>query len=100
MKKNLLTKTLLLSALFSAVVFAGCNNGSQEPSAVEEISVTSVVPATKAENAEPVPSEEVFKKTVMKKNALIPIMVYCYLQILIFSLMKEMVISPFLILEK
>lgn len=67
MKKNLVKKTLLLSALFSAVVFAGCNNGSQEPSTVEEITVTSVVPATKAENAEPVPSEEVFKKTVMKK---------------------------------
>lgn len=67
MKKNLVKKTLLLSALFSAVVFAGCNNGSQEPSTVEEISVASVVPATKAENAEPVPSEDVFKKTVMKK---------------------------------
>ena len=67
MKKNLLRKTLLLSALFSAVVFAGCNNGSQEPSAVEEITVTSVVPATKAENAEPVPSKEVFKETVLKK---------------------------------
>ena len=67
MKKNLVKKTLLLSALFSAVVFAGCNNGSQEPATVEEITVTSVVPATKAENAEPVPSKEVFKETVLKK---------------------------------
>ena len=66
MKKNLLTKTLLLSALFSAVVLAGCNQ-NVEPSAVEEITVTSVVPATKAENAEPVPSKEVFKETVLKK---------------------------------
>ena len=67
MKKNLVTKTLLLSALFSAVVFAGCNNGSQEP-AVEEIAVTSVVPATKSENAIPV-TQEVFEGVVLNKLA-------------------------------
>ena len=39
MKKNLLTKTLLLSALFSAVVLAGCNQ-NVEPSAVEELTAS------------------------------------------------------------
>ena len=67
MKKNLVTKTLLLSALFSAVLLAGCNQNA-EPSAVEEITVASVVPETKSEEAVPV-TQKVFEDVVMDNLA-------------------------------
>ena len=80
MKKNLVKKTLLLSALFSAFVLAGCNQNA-EPSAVEEITVASVVPETKSEEAIPV-TKKVFDDVVMDKlsnelpslvNAIVPV---------------------------
>ncbi len=64
MKKSLFKGTLVMSALLSAMVLAGCGGETEsESSSVENISISSVIPGTVAPEAEPV-TETVFKATV------------------------------------